>query len=169
MSDEPIPLWDGEPSGAEIRHDTVRHHSSAPLPNMGAGQASSLSTRRRDSRHECERIFVCFSASDTSGRAEFVECPVFDFSKSGLALEFDRRLAIGTACTVAYRTVSRQPVHVSGSVRHCRDLEGGRYRVGIRLDRNLKFEELRPAKRRDGQDIAPGIRARSLRSPDALR
>ncbi|MBX3395438.1 MAG: PilZ domain-containing protein [Phycisphaerae bacterium] len=169
MSDEPIPLWDGEPSGAEIRHDTVRHDAAGSATNFGTGHASGLTTRRRDSRHECERIFVCFSASDPMGRAEYVECPVFDFSKSGLALEFDRRLAIGTACTIAYRTVSRQPVHVSGSVRHCRDLDGGRYRVGIRLARTLKLDELRPAKRRDGQDIAPGIRARSLRDTDASR
>lgn len=156
MSDEPIPLYDGEPTGAQIRHET------SILDHVGA-QAGVASTRRRSARHECERVHVCFSPRDADERSEHVECPVLDLSKGGLAIEFDRVLASGTFCTIAYRTISRQPVHVSGTVRHCRDIGGGRYRVGVKLNRELRTEELRPARQRPGHDVAPGVRARPLK------
>lgn len=164
MSEETIPLYDGEPSGAVIRHESGGLFQPVHRASGGAATGTA-SSRRKATRHDCERTCVCFSPHDAQGRVEDVECPVFDISKSGVALEYDRELRTGSACTIAYRTVSRQPVHVSGRICNCRDLGGGRFKLGIKLNRELRAEELKLAKKREGQDIAPGIRARPLREP----
>ncbi|HWL93957.1 MAG TPA: PilZ domain-containing protein [Phycisphaerae bacterium] len=160
MADEPIPLYDGEPSGAIIRVDGA---NPGMFEGTGRRMSAGTQSRRRTTRRDCERIHVCLTPDEPEGRIESVECPVFDISKGGAALEFDRPLASGISCQIAYLTVSRRPVRVSGSVRHCRALGEGRFRIGIRFDRTLTVEELKPAKRREGWDIAPGVRARALR------
>ena len=98
-------------------------------------------------------------------RPEYVECPLIDISERGLAIEFDQVVRVGVRGMIAYRTVSRRPVHISCGVRNCRPVGEGRYVVGIRLDRRLDFEERRPAKVVPGRPVAPGIQARKLRAP----
>lgn len=165
MADEPIPLYDGELSGAKIRIESNGVHDphDSVAPRNDESMTSVARSRRRTARHGCERIHVCFTPLGPDGKSDNVECPVIDMSKGGLAIEFDQSIASGTPCRIAYRTISQNPVQISGTVRNCRDIGDGRYRLGIRLARNLTAEELRPARRRDGRDIAPGIRARPLR------
>lgn len=157
MSDEPIPLYDGEPTGAVIRHETSTLKGSAPA----AGGA--VQVRRKAARHDCERILVCFTPQDPTRCAENVNCPVVNLSKGGIALEYDRKMLSGISCFITYRTVSQQAVHISGVVRHCRDIGGGHYQLGIKFTRNLRIEELKPAKFRPGRDVAPGLHARNLK------
>jgi hypothetical protein len=153
MADETIPLWDGEPSDAEIIH---------PHGSNGAA-TKAVRTRRRSPRRCYEGVHVCFSPDLPSGLLEHIECPVIDLSARGLAIEFDRRLEIGVTGYISYQTVSHQPVRVSCRVRRCSPLEDGHYRLGIRFDRNLRPEERMPAKVRPGREVSPGIRARKLR------
>ncbi len=155
MSDESIPLYDGEPSGAVIRHET---HSLGP----SRGTGGAVSARRKSARHDCERVQVCFTVQDPTRRAENANCPVVNLSKTGIAIEYDVKLRAGVPCSIAYRTVSHQDVRVSGVVRHCRDIGGGHYQLGIKFTRDLKFEELRPARFRQGRDVAPGLQLRPL-------
>jgi hypothetical protein len=96
---------------------------------------------------------------------EYVECPLIDMSASGAAIEFDERLGVGVVGYITYSTMSRQSVRVSCIVCGCQPLEGGRFRLGLKLDRKLNFEERRPAKTRPGRDLMPGVHPRKLREP----
>lgn len=154
MSDEPIPLYDGELPDAKIIPD----RSPEDSPDVG-----TLRQKRATARHTCEHFHVCFAPQLPSGRTEHVECPVFDISKGGISLEFDAKLDQGITGSIEYRTVNHSPVRVTGSVRHSQLLENGHYMIGFRFDRRLSFEELRTAKVRPGRDIVPGVRLRKLR------
>ncbi len=154
MADEPIPLYDGEPSGARIIHEDEQR---------GGGNVQTVHSKRQGARRECDRIHVCFSPDDPTAPAEHVECPVLNISANGIAIDFDRALNVGAAGTVCYMTVSHRPVHVTCSVRYCGSLGGGRYRLGLKLDRHLDVEERRPAKCVPGRDVFPKLRPRKLR------
>ncbi len=153
MSDEPIPLYDGELSGAKI----------IPEGAERVGQPPETRVKRQSPRHKFERVHVCFSPMYQSGRVEHVECPVIDMSESGLAIEYDRRLGKGITGHVSYRTISNQPVRVSCTVRRCAAMDNGHFEVGVQLNRRLRSEEMRPAKTRPGRELAAGVRARKLR------
>lgn len=163
-STDAIPLYDGEPSDAKIIHETRRFGlpDGTSSPGNDAG-TRPLRRKRRIPRAECTHIQVCFSPCDPAGRVEHVACPVFNISRAGFAIEFDRPLAVGVAAHIAYQTVGHRPIRVSCSVRHCQPIGGGRYRLGIALDRFLDREERRPAKTIPGREVAPGIRVRALR------
>ena len=152
MSDEPIPLWEGELSGAAI------------VPERGAGAAvQTVRSGRKAPRTQCDGAYVCFSPDLPSGVQEHVECPVIDKSAQGFAVEYDRRLEAGVRAHLAFITVGHQPVRVSCSVRRCAPLENGHYVIGLKLDRPLNFEEKRLAKSTAGKLISLGIRPRKLR------
>jgi hypothetical protein len=153
MGDEPIPLWDGEPSGAAI----------VPETKKAATEPQTVRAHRQWPRSTCEDVRVCFSPELPSGGQEHVECPVIDKSAQGLAIEYDRRLGVGVRGQVAYLTVGHQPVRVTCSVRRCTPMENGRFLIGLRLDRLLSFEEKRLAKATHGQLAALGLRPRKLR------
>ncbi len=154
MADEPIPLYDGEPSGARIVHEDEQR---------GGAPVQTVHCKRRDARHDCERIHVCFSPNDPTGPAEHVECLLQNISPGGIAIDFDRALDVGAAGTVCYMTISHCPVHVTCRVRYCGSLGGGRYRLGLKLDRRLGVEERRPARCAPGRDVFPKLRPRKLR------
>ncbi|MFQ5502229.1 MAG: PilZ domain-containing protein [Phycisphaerae bacterium] len=165
MDTDSIPLYDGEPSGAKIIHETHRSESfDGPASTESAETAGPLRHKRRTPRKDCSHIQVCFSPCDPSGRVEHVACPVFNISRGGFALEFDRALDVGVTGHISYLTAGHRPVRVSCSVRHCLAIGGGRYRLGISLDRYLDHEERRPAKKISGRDVAPSVRTRSLRA-----
>lgn len=157
MSDEPIPLYDGELSGAKIIPDGAK----------GVGQPTETRVKRQSPRHSFERVHVCFSPMYQSGRLEHVECPVIDLSESGLAIEYDRKLEKGVTGHISYRTISHQPVRVSCTVRRCAAMDNGHFEVGVQLNRRLRSEEMRPAKVRPGRELAAGVRARKLRVAEA--
>jgi len=154
MDDEPIPLYEGELSGARI----------IPDRSSEAGETQTVRSRRKNPRKHCERVCVCFSPDDPSGRIEHVECPVLDLSAGGMAIEYDREFDVGVAGYVAYRTVSHQPVRINCTVRRCAAMENGHYLLGLKFDRQLRREELKPAKVIAGREVAPGIRTRKLRA-----
>ncbi len=163
MFDETIPLYDGEPFGAKIIHLSKRSIKDAG--DTSGGEATTtlvLRSKRGSSRKGCEDVHICFCPNDISIRPEYVECPLIDMSDRGFAIEFDLLIRAGVRGMIAYRTVSRRPVHISCGVRNCRSVGEGRYIVGIRLDRRLDFEERRPAKYVPGRAVAPGIQARKL-------
>ncbi len=162
MADEPIPLYDGEPSGARIIHEDEQRGAAAGGSPTSGGNVQTVHCKRRDSRHECERIHVCFSPDDPAVPAEHVGCPMQNSSPGGIAIEFDRALNTGAAGAISYMTVSHRPVHVTCSVRFCGSLGGGRYRLGLKLDRRLGVEERRPAKCVPGRDVFPELRPRKL-------
>ena len=153
MSDEPIPLYDGELSGAKIIPDGAER----------AEQQVETRVKRQRPRRSFDRVHVCFSPMYQSGRVEHVECPVIDMSESGLAIEYDRKLGKGVTGHVSYRTISNQPVRVSCTVRRCAVMDNGHFEVGVQLNRRLRSEEMRPAKVRPGRELAAGVRARKLR------
>ncbi len=153
MSDEPIPLYDGEPSGAKIIPDGAER----------AEQQVETRIKRQSPRRKYERVHVCFSPMYQSGRLEHVECPVIDMSECGLAVEYDRKLQKGVTGHISYRTISHQPVRISCTVRHCSEMDNGHFEVGVQLNRRLRSEEMRPAKVRPGRELAAGVRARKLR------
>lgn len=154
MSDEPIPLWEGELSG------------SIPIPERRPDTATqTVRSARKAPRSQCDGAHVCFSPDLPSGVQEHVECPVIDKSAQGFAIEYDRRLEPGVRGYVTFVTVGHQPVRVSCSVRRCVPLDNGHYLLGLMLDRPLNFEEKRLAKSTAGKLIALGIRPRKLREP----
>ncbi|HVP12580.1 MAG TPA: PilZ domain-containing protein [Phycisphaerae bacterium] len=157
MSDEPIPLWDGELSGAKIIFQERQL--------QGPSSSQTVRGKRSSPRRAGEGIHVCYSPQVQLGRVEHVECPVIDMSVGGLAIEFDQRLSVGVMGYVAYWTMSRQPVRVSCTVTRCEALGNGRFRLGLKLDRKLNFEERRPARMRPGRDLMPGVHPRKLREP----
>ncbi len=161
MSDEPIPLYDGEPSGAKIRHETVGSSPSSP----------PLRCRRSNVRKECDQVSVCFSVQLALGRVDHVECPVFDVSVKGVAIEFDKKVEPGIRGYISFWTLGHRSVRVGGCVRRCKALQDGRFLLGIELDRKLAREERSPAKKRPGREIAMGMRPRKLREmrvPDSV-
>lgn len=161
-----IPLYEGELSGASIVHDNTPAEN---LPDHRWDASAALATpsirqKRQSVRKPCEHVQVCFCPNDPSGRIEHVACPVINISKGGFSIEFDRPLAVGITGSITYHTVSHRPVHVSCSIKHCDSIGNGRYRLGIKLDRELNHEELKPCKVGLGRDIAPGVRPRKLRT-----
>jgi hypothetical protein len=156
MADEPIPLYDGELSGSVI----------IPDGPSGALGTPTVRSRRVHKRRPGDGVCVCFSPTLFSGRVEHVECPVFNISAKGFAIEYDRKLEVGVTGYITYRTVSHQPVHVSCRVQRCSPLENGHFLVGLKLNRKLEIEETKPAKPRPGRDLAPGLRARKLHDPE---
>jgi len=158
MSEETIPLFDGEPTGASIiqtGHGSIRG-------------ATAVRCRRGSPRRACEHVHVCFTPHYSSGRIQHVECPAINISIRGFAIEFDEQVQKGTAGYLDYRTVSGRPVHVRCVVRRCAPLENGHYLLGLELDRKLQFDECKPARRGLGREIAPGMRPRKLREPSQV-
>jgi hypothetical protein len=153
--DQPIPLDDGNSSGAGIIH-------YAPS-NLG----TTVRGRRASSRRICENMHICFSPEMPSGRIDHAECPLLSIAVGGIDIEYDQFLAIDTRARVAYRAATGRPVDVGCSVRRCDPRPEGRYCVGLKLDRKLLYEETKPARLGIGREVAPGIRARKLRSPDS--
>jgi len=171
MSDDPIPLYDGEPSGATIIPEggDVSAGTNDPKPGPDAqGQSCRVRGKRRNSRKTCQGVMVCFSPHTPAGRIEHVECPLRNISKGGVEVEFDREVAAGTTACVSYRTISRRCVRACGTVRHCAPIGNGRYKIGMELSRYLDAEELRPAKARPGRDVSPDVRTRKLHPQKAL-
>ncbi len=158
MPDETIPLYDGELSGATIIQESGANAAQA----RGSTAQRGPRRKRRGARTACERIHVCFSATDATGRTDHAECPVIDVSKGGFCIEFDRPLPAGVRVNIAYHTISHRPVNVYGQVRHCAALRNGRYRLGIELCRHLDTEEMKLSKSMPARDIAPGVHPRKL-------
>ncbi len=155
MPDEPIPLYDGEPSGAEIVHEKPDDKPTV--------FSQTVRSKRNSVRKGCDRTKVCFSPQESLGRAEHVECPVIDMSTTGFAVEFDRPLAAGVNGHVAYWTVGHRPVRVSCTVRRCVPMDNGHYLIGLKLARKLTFEEKKPARTLAGREVAMGLRPRKLK------
>lgn len=156
MDSDPIPLYDGPPSGYLIHHTAQAAADDA----TSSGGRQAVRSRRRGARRECERTRVCLTVTEGDGRVDHAECPVVNISRSGMALHYDRRIVRGARVTIQYRTVSLSPVHVTAAVRHCVPAGPDRYQIGLSLDRPLAGEELRPARDLPGRDVAPGIRGR---------
>lgn len=157
MSDAPIPLYDGEPSGAKIIH--------VDTGEQGRVDTETMRGKRGFARHTPKGINICLTVEHKSGKVEHVECPVVNMSATGIAVEFDQRLETGVTGCVAYRTISHQPVRVSCRVQRCQGLDSGRFLLALTLYRALSVEERRPAKPRPGRELAPGLRPRKLREP----
>lgn len=153
MSDEPIPLFDGEPSGSVILPE--RGSSSVP--------ARMLRSRRVSPRKGCENVHVCFSPETPSGLVDNAECPLINISSLGMAVEYDKPLRKGTSAHVSYYSITRIPVHVGCMVRHCDTLDNGRYLIGLRMSRTLKYEERKPMRVGHGRVVSPTVRARKLK------
>jgi hypothetical protein len=150
MPDDTIPLCDGD---------------LPPMPIIHAREAATaVRCRRGGTRRPCDGVHICFSPEFASGRVEHVDCPVRNVSAGGFAIEFDGPLEMGLAGHVTYRTLSGLPVHIGCTVRHCKPLGAGRFLVGLKLDRRLQPDELRPARARQGRELAPGLRPRRLRA-----
>lgn len=167
MSDETIPLYDGELSGATIIPEGGAASAGSGTPS---GTAQPPRPKRRNPRRPCHGVLVCFSPRLASGCVEHVLCPVLNISKGGIEIEYDREVATGAPASVAYRTISQRSVRVTGAVRHCSAVGNGRFRIGVELSRFLDCEELKPAKALPGRDVASGVRARKLRpmaTPDS--
>ncbi len=153
MSDEPIPLFDGELSGSVI------------LPERGSNSvpAQTLRSRRASPRKGCENVHVCFSPETPSGLVDNAECPLIDISSQGMAIEYDRPLLKGASAHVSYYSITRIPVHVGCMVRHCEALDNGHFLIGLRMNRTLKFEERKPMRIGHGRVVSPTVRARKLK------
>jgi len=161
MSDsDPIPLYDGPPTGPKIEHPDL--NPTAATENND-GLATPIRGSRRNVRHELEGVKACLATHDASGRNEFADCPVVDISVSGIGLEFDRRLKSGLRCNISYRTRDHRTVHVGGTVRRCRQIEGGYFEIGIQFDRHLHKDEMQPARVLPGAAASPLQRGRQLK------
>jgi hypothetical protein len=155
MSDEPIPLYEGDLSSHVILPD------SAP----GRAESAVVRSRRACPRKNCEDVHVCFSPESESGLPDNAECSVLDISVTGMAIEYDRPLARGVSANVSYYTISRIPVRVSCTVRHCAAKDNGYFQIGLQLNRPLKFEERKPMRIGAGRVVSPHVRARKLQPP----
>lgn len=158
MSDDSIPLYDGPPTGARILHYEKQVEGSSESADTAA-----VRTKRREARKHLERVEICLGVQDASGRAEFVDCPVLDISSGGTAVDFDRKVTVGSRCTVSYRTLAYSTVNVGGFIRSCRRIGSGEYRLGIEFDRHLSKEEQRPAHVVPGRAASPLTRSRKLK------
>lgn len=152
MSDDPIPLFDGELSGAAIVPERSRH------------DATTLRGHRSATRRSHSGIRVCFSPELRPGRPDHVECNLIDISATGAALEYDQPLAIGVAAHVAYRTACDRPIRVQCTVRGCLPLGDGRFRIGVEFAAKLRYEDCRPRRFGGGGAAIWGLRARKLPS-----
>ena len=160
-NDEPIPLYDGEPSGASIIPDGGAPSDASGSPADG-GRAQLLRRKRRNPRRPSCGVLVCFSPRLAFGHVEHVLCPLHNISKGGVEIEYDREIETGSSASVSYLTISRRSVRITGTVRHCGAMDNGRFLVGVELSRFLDYEELKPAKALPGRDVAPDVRARKL-------
>lgn len=158
MSDEPIPLYDGELSGSII------------LPERGSSSTdtNTVRSRRTNPRKGCENVHVCFSPETESGKVDNAECPLVNISSHGMAIEYDRPLRKGLSANVSYYSITRIPVHVGCAIRNCVALDNGHYQIGLRLNRPLKYEERKPMRVGAGRVVSPSVRARRLRPPSML-
>jgi hypothetical protein len=157
MSEESIPLYDGELSGSAI----------IPDEEFVGDEANVAHSRRAVARRDCERVHVCFSAELDDDRVDHVECPVLNISKGGMAIEFDKPMRHGAKGSVSFRNVGNQPVRVNARVMRCAAQGKGRFILGLRFDRTLLVEECKPAYVRPGRDVSPGLRARKLSGADS--
>ena len=155
--DDPIPLE--ESSGSPIIPLGVPAGESADFQDTG----TSVRIHRKQSRRSCTNTRVCFSPEFDSGKVDPTECPVINISAGGFALEFDRRLVVGQRGTITYRAENGRPVNVGCVTRQCIEQMDGLFRLGLKLDRKLQPEEMRPLRVAVGRDLAPGIRARKLK------
>lgn len=153
MNDEPIPLYDGEPLATEIIH-----HVCTP----GGVSSQGVRPKRTKARTPTEKVHICFSPLLPEGHVDHVECPVVDMATDGIGVEYDRELKAGVTGHVAYRTVGRDSVRVSCHVGRCVPMDNGHFLIGLKLDRELRPEERKPAKVGAGREIAAGIRPRKL-------
>ena len=152
MADEPIPLWEGELSGATIRPETTGDSS----------QAQTIHGRRANPRRQLHGACVCFSPDLASGKTEHAECPVIDISAAGLAIEYDAEIDTGMAGIISYLTLSHRPMQLSCTVQNCVPLGNGHYLLGLKLDRRLTLEERQLTRSGPGRQVAPGVRTRKL-------
>jgi hypothetical protein len=159
MSDDPIQLSEGQLLATIEGVDAAPNRLASPL-------ASTLRCKRLGPRKACSRIAVCFSTDPSTGPVEQVECPVFDISVTGIAIEFDRPLKSDARGSISFWSVGLQPVRVGCTVRRCRQDGRGHYVLGLRFDRRLGPDEVRPAPLREGREVAPGARPRKLRCAD---
>lgn len=146
---ESIPLCDESSSNKVVLTETPRQRG--------------LRGHRSARRIECENVFVCFAPRFITGRVDLAECPASNISETGIAIEYDAVLSEGLEGMVTYRTLDHSCVRVRCRVRICQPVGEGRYLVGLEFARNLRRNELSPARRRPGRDIAPGLRPRKLR------
>jgi PilZ domain len=152
---DPIPLCEGSSTPIEIVYATRE--------SPDGRETRPVRAKRNNPRRALDRVEVCLSCHDASGRSDHIDCPLIDISQDGVAVACDRRVAVGTRCYISYRTVSQQPVHVGGVVKNCARIEAARYRVGLLLDRRLAKEEQKPAKSRPGRSVSPTHHGRKLR------
>jgi hypothetical protein len=155
MTDEPIPLYDGEPSGAKIVHSTYERLSPA--------DTQTAQSRRGSARRPQEGVFVCLTVEYKNGKVEHVECPVINMSASGVAVEFDQKVELGVTGAIQYSTISHQPVRTCCSITRCQPLDNGRFLLALKLNKPLSVEERRPAKLRPGRQLVSGLHSRKLR------
>ncbi|MCZ6683617.1 MAG: PilZ domain-containing protein [Planctomycetota bacterium] len=146
---ESIPLCDQPSSSRVILPET---------PRLGGVRGHRFARRS-----ECVNVSVCFAPRFLSGRADLAECPASNISESGMAIEYDAALNKGLEGTVTYRTLDHSVVRIRCRVRICKSVGDGRFLVGLEFARRLRRNELSPARRRPGRDIAPGLRPRKLR------
>ena len=155
MSDDTIPLYDGELSGHVILPERGSSSVETPAPRA----------RRMSPRKDCENVHVCFSLEPESGLCDNAECPLVNISASGMEIEYDKSLRKGVSGHVSYYTISRIPVNIGCTVRHCLPLDNGHFLIGLRLNRSLIVEERRPMRIGPGRIVSPHLRARNLRPP----
>ena len=153
--DDPIPLCEPSSTPVQIIHRTAK--------TPDADTDRPVRGKRQRPRRQIEKVEVCLSTHDASGRTDHIDCPLVDVSQDGVAVVCDRRVSVGTRCYVSYRTVSQQPVHVGGVVMNCARIESARYRIGLMLDRRLRNEEQKPAKCLPGRPVSPSHQGRKLR------
>lgn len=152
--DDPIPLEESTLTWADIVPD--QSAMDAPIATDGGH-------KRAHARHECASVSICLTIEHQSGKVEHVECPVVNASAGGFAVLYDAVLKKGSRGKVSYRSATGRPVNVACTVRHCASVGEGRYRLGLQLDRPLKFEEARPARTGMGREVSPGLRPRKLK------
>ncbi len=153
--DDPIPLEESTLTWADIVPD--QSAMDAPIATDGGH-------KRAHARHECMSVSICLTLEHQSGKVEHVECPVVNASAGGFAVLYDAVLKKGMRGKVSYRSATGRPVNVACTVRHCAPAEEGRFRLGLKLDRPLKFEEARPARTGMGREVSPGLRPRKLKA-----
>jgi hypothetical protein len=104
-----------------------------------------------------------------TGLPDNAECPLINISANGMAIEYDRPLKRGVSAYVSYYSISRIPINVGCVVQHCELHGSGRYIIGLRTNRPLKFEERKPMRIGVGRVVSPHIRARKLQPAPAPR
>lgn len=118
---------------------------------------------RTSTRHACDNVMVGFSPQLKSGRTDHAECTVTDISPEGMALEYDAPMDRGTLARITYRTISHRKVSIQCRVMVVTPVGEDRFVIGVKFTRRLRREEVRAARHRAGQDVAPGLRLRKLK------